>query len=345
MMRGAIRKEKRMSTHVLLTAVLIAGGSLARQAAPAPADPDLVLSREDVQEVRKPAHHLGQVTVAEKDGAALVQVRADGEIGKLGILELKNPARLALDLRGVSGRFDKVAGASFVVAISDFCSAQIRRWSNPEEWNKIHVVRCTVDDAFFDQAMPVAPNSKTFICVGRLSAQKGQLLLLEAAARLKATGAQFELVLAGDGEMRTEVDQFISKQHLGSIVRVTGWIDGGRIRQELLAATALVLPSFAEGLPVVIMEAMALRRPVISTYVAGIPELVRADEHGWLVPAGDVEALVQAMQACIDCPNETLERMGNAARGQVLLLHHADNEASQLKRHLNRAIETSSIPT
>ncbi len=106
-----------MSTHVFLTAVLIAGGSLARQAAPAPADPDLVLSREDVQEVRKPAHRLGQVTVAEKDGAALVQVRADGEIGKLGILELKNPARLALDLRGVSGRFDKVAGASLVKGV------------------------------------------------------------------------------------------------------------------------------------------------------------------------------------------------------------------------------------
>jgi type IV pilus assembly protein PilQ len=116
-MRGAIRKEKRMSTHVFLTAVLIAGGSLARQAAPAPADPDLVLSREDVQEVRKPAHQLGQVTVVEKDRVALVQVRADGEIGKLGILELKNPARLALDLRGVSGRFDKVAGASLVKGV------------------------------------------------------------------------------------------------------------------------------------------------------------------------------------------------------------------------------------
>jgi type IV pilus assembly protein PilQ len=116
-MRGAIRKEKRMSTHVFLAAVLIAGSSLARQAAPPPADPDLVLSREDVQEVRKPAHQLGQVTVTERDGGALVQVKADGEIGKLGILELRNPARLALDLRGVSGRFDKVAGVSLVKGV------------------------------------------------------------------------------------------------------------------------------------------------------------------------------------------------------------------------------------
>jgi len=116
-MRGAIRKEKRMSTHVFLATALIAGSSLAQKAAPAAADPDLVLSREDVQEVRRPAHRLGQVTVAEKDGGALVQVRADGEIGKLGILELKNPARLALDLRGVSGRFDKVVGASLVKGV------------------------------------------------------------------------------------------------------------------------------------------------------------------------------------------------------------------------------------
>jgi len=241
---------------------------------------------------------------------------------------------------------EKIRRSSFVVAISSFGRSQLFRLVEPKYWPKIHVVHCGLDSAFFEDSAPESKLSvPRFICAGRLCEQKGQLLLLEAAARLKATGAQFELVLAGDGEMRTEVDQFISKQHLGSIVRVTGWIDGGRIRQELLAATALVLPSFAEGLPVVIMEAMALRRPVISTYVAGIPELVRADEHGWLVPAGDVEALVQAMQACIDCPNETLERMGNAARGQVLLLHHADNEASQLKRHLNRAIETSSIPT
>ncbi len=75
----------------------------------------------------------------------------------------------------------------------------------------------------------------------------------------------------------------------------------------------MVLPSFAEGLPVVIMEAMALRRPVISTYVAGIPELVRPGIDGWLVPAGDVEALAEAMQACLEAPVEELARMGEAA--------------------------------
>ena len=105
-------------------------------------------------------------------------------------------------------------------------------------------------------------------------------------------GTEFGLVLAGDGELRDDIEALVVEHRLEERVRITGWIDGEQVRDEILAARALVLPSFAEGLPVVIMEAMALRRPVISTFVAGIPELVAPGEHGWLVPAGDVEALV-----------------------------------------------------
>jgi colanic acid/amylovoran biosynthesis glycosyltransferase len=102
------------------------------------------------------------------------------------------------------------------------------------------------------------------------------------------------------------------------------------VRDEILAARALVLPSFAEGLPVVLMEAMALRRPVISTYVAGIPELIDPGEHGWLVPAGDVEALASAMQTCLAAPAETIVGMGEAARTRVLARHDVDKEAGKL---------------
>jgi glycosyltransferase involved in cell wall biosynthesis len=91
-----------------------------------------------------------------------------------------------------------------------------------------------------------------------------------------------------------------------------------------------VLPSFAEGLPVVVMEAMALRRPVITTYVAGIPELVHAPDHGWLVPAGDVGALADAMAACLAAAPDVLARMGDAARRRVLERHDVDTEAAKL---------------
>jgi glycosyltransferase involved in cell wall biosynthesis len=105
-----------------------------------------------------------------------------------------------------------------------------------------------------------------------------------------------------------------------------------------LAARALVLPSLAEGLPVVIMEAMALRRPIISTYIAGIPELVHDGEHGWLVPSGDVDALADAMRACLNAPAETLVRMGEAAQKRVLLRHSVDTEAVKLVNLFEAAI-------
>jgi len=90
------------------------------------------------------------------------------------------------------------------------------------------------------------------------------------------------------------------------------------------------LPSFAEGLPVVIMEAMALRRPVLTTYVAGIPELVRPGENGWLFPAGAVDELAQAMAECLAQPADVLQRMGEAAYQRVLQRHDIDTEAAKL---------------
>jgi glycosyltransferase involved in cell wall biosynthesis len=113
-------------------------------------------------------------------------------------------------------------------------------------------------------------------------------------------------------------------------VRITGWIGASQVRDEIAAARALVLPSFAEGLPVVIMEAMALKRPVVSTFVAGIPELVSTGEQGVLIPAGDVAALAGAMRVCLETPAEKLRQMGIAGRQRVMARHNVDNEAEKL---------------
>ena len=121
-------------------------------------------------------------------------------------------------------------------------------------------------------------------------------MLVEAAHRLAGAGVDFELVLVGDGEMRSDIEVLIGRYELQDKVRVTGHVTSEQLLEEILAARGSALPSFAEGLPMTIMEAMALNRPVISTYVAGIPELVHPGEHGWLVPAGDVSALAEAMQ-------------------------------------------------
>jgi glycosyltransferase involved in cell wall biosynthesis len=197
-------------------------------------------------------------------------------------------------------------------------------------WHKVDVVHCGLDKAFHDVPAVPVPAGPRLVCVGRLCEQKGQLLLVRAAALVKARGIPFEVILAGDGEMRAQIEQEVTRLGLSAHVHITGWVSSARVRDELLAARALVLPSFAEGLPVVIMEAMALRRPVLSTYVAGIPELVLNGETGWMFPAGDVEALANAMAACLTAPRGELDAMGEAGRERVLARHDVDTEAAKL---------------
>ena len=130
--------------------------------------------------------------------------------------------------------------------------------------------------------------------------------------------------------MRKELEQRIVQLGLSAHVRITGWISGDMVRNEILAARALVLPSFAEGLPVVLMEALALRRPVLTTYIAGIPELVRAGENGWLFPAGSLEEMEQALRECLSMSAAELQRMGDAGFERVARRHSVDLEASKL---------------
>ena len=232
--------------------------------------------------------------------------------------------------RGLSLR-EKVVDAAFVVAISDYCSAQLRRWADPLDWQKIHVVHCAVAPEFFERAAPIPAASRTLLSVGRLSAQKGQLVLLDALARLLAEGVDVRLVLAGDGEMRGELERAIRTRRLEGHVTITGWVDEPEVRRLLVAARALVQPSFAEGLPVVLMEALAMRRPVIATQVAGVPELVIPGQNGWLVPAGNVDELAAAMRAALAASRERLDGMGRAGARRVRQRHDAGTEAGRLE--------------
>ena len=228
------------------------------------------------------------------------------------------------------GLGEKIRRAEFVVAISSFGRSQLQRWVDYACWPKIHVVHCAVEREFHEVPRVPVPEARRLVCVGRLCEQKGQLLLIEAAHRLAASGLQFELVLAGDGEMRPAIEALIERHRLSNHVRITGWISSDDVRREILAARGLVLPSFAEGLPVVLMEAMALGRPVLSTYVGGIPELVRPGKDGWLFPAGSLDGLAAAMESALRCAPEELARMGEAARARAIERHSTDVEAGKL---------------
>jgi glycosyltransferase involved in cell wall biosynthesis len=123
-------------------------------------------------------------------------------------------------------------------------------------------------------------------------------------------------------------------------MRITGWLSGAQVKQMLLNARAMVLPSLAEGLPVALMEAMALGRPVLSTYIAGIPELVQPGRNGWLVPAGDADALAHALAQVLAMPLAELARMGHHGKQDVARLHSLEREVAMLGQHFQQAIAT-----
>lgn len=225
---------------------------------------------------------------------------------------------------------EKIARAQFVVAVSSYGRSQLMRWATPAAWPKIHVVHCGVDADFLNAAIPDLPDTPRLLCVGRLAEQKGQLLLIEAAARLKTENLDFQLILAGDGPLRPQIEALIGRYDLASRVTVTGWLTNAQIREQIINARVMILPSFAEGLPVVLMEAMALRRPVISTFVAGIPELVETQKTGYLVPAGCVDRLDEAMRWALTEDVERLREMGRRGAEQVARQHDAHLEAQKL---------------
>lgn len=235
---------------------------------------------------------------------------------------------------------EKLADAAFTVLVSSYGRAQAMRWVSPAHFDRLEVVHCTVDDAFFEDVEPIdALAPLEFVCVGRLTPQKGPLLLLEAFARVRESFPEARLVLAGDGELRAIVEERIAALGLTGCIEITGWVDESQVRAALDRARVLVLPSFAEGLPVVIMEALARQRPVLSTYVAGIPELVRPDENGWLVPPGDVAALSDALVRIASTPVSELRKMGAAGAERVRAEHAVENEAARLDRLLRAAAE------
>lgn len=228
----------------------------------------------------------------------------------------------------------KIRAATFVTAISSYGRSQLMRWSDPDHWDRIGVVRCGLDRDFLDAAPePVAAKSSEFVCVARLSAQKGLALLIAACERLRESGEHFTLTIVGDGELRASLEADIARRKLGDVIKMAGVRSAAEIREHLNGSRAFVLPSFAEGLPVVIMEALALQRPVIATAVAGIPELVDGS-CGWLIPAGSEEALAGAMAAALHEPAEELSAKGAVGRERVFNMHDADRNAADLLERL-----------
>jgi len=235
----------------------------------------------------------------------------------------------------------KIREARFVVGVSEFGRSQLER-SCGDLRDKIRVVRCGVDEALLREEPAPFPAVPRVVCVGRLCEAKGQWLLVEAARLLALRAASFEIAIVGEGPLRADLEARIARHGLGERVRLLGALPEESVKQQIREARALVLPSFAEGLPVVIMEALALGRPVLSTTVAGIPELVEPGVTGWLVAPGDPAALADALEQLLLAKDEELAALGRAGAARVAQQHDARREAARLAASFREAAAAAS---
>lgn len=231
----------------------------------------------------------------------------------------------------------KLSNASFAVAISNFCKMKLMYIGGFRHADKIHVIHCGVDTKEFDASAIEGDVGQTFVCVGRLCRAKGQALIPAAVSLLKTDFPDVRVILIGDGESRREVEDSIAAHGVRQNVEIRGWAPNSTVRDLIRSSRSLLLPSFAEGLPIVIMESLAMGRPVISTYIAGIPELLDS-ECGWIIPAGSVEKIAEAMRGALDANSTTLSRLGAVGRARVIAGFDVDDNARILAGHFDEAI-------
>ncbi|MFN3129448.1 glycosyltransferase family 4 protein [Roseibium sp.] len=228
----------------------------------------------------------------------------------------------------------KIQNATFVLAISDYCKNLLASFTQRAEDNeKIHIARCGIKLDDYRPQPPVSATHNTFVCVGRLCPEKGQVHFPAAVSTLKADYPDIKVILVGDGESRADVEAAIKEHAVEDHIVLHGWGSNTEVQDFIKSSRALVLPSYAEGLPIVLMEALALTRPVITTTIAGIPELVNAS-CGWLIEPGDENALAEAFRSALSADPKTLQEMGETGRQRVTAMHDISDLAQALCKHL-----------
>jgi colanic acid/amylovoran biosynthesis glycosyltransferase len=261
-----------------------------------------------------------------RSGCRHLHVHFATEVANVGYLAAKIfGIDLTLTVHGPDEFYDvtrhalakKIEAASLVCCISYFTRGQLMKLTAPDQWHKFHVVRLGVDIREFTP-QPFRPLPETFevLCVGRLVPAKGQHILLRSMLELSTLGYNVRLRLVGDGPDRESLERYCREHGLEAQVCFEGAVNQDRVRDYFRSADLFVLASFAEGIPVVLMEAMASEVACISTSITGIPELIRNGIDGVLVPSSDEHSLTKAIVTLIDNP-DLRRRLGKAGRARV----------------------------
>jgi colanic acid/amylovoran biosynthesis glycosyltransferase len=267
-------------------------------------------------------------------------------------IEPKRPWSWSFTLHGPAEFFDvshfrlaeKLRRAQFVVCITDYTRSQLMALSHPEVWDKLHVIHVGIPIEQFtrsEHARRLSENP-TILFIGRLVPEKGHAVLLEAAGLLAERGRRVNVTLAGDGPHRPTLERYAEQLGLASQVSFPGAVGQEEIHAMYADASIFCMPSFAEGLPGVLMEAMAMEVPVVSTWITGVPELIDDGRTGLLVTPGRADELADALERLLADPALCRET-GLAAREKVIREFNTESSAEQLHALFKRQLapETS----
>lgn len=235
---------------------------------------------------------------------------------------------------------EKAARAAFVACISDFARSQLMCFAAPDHWDRLAVVHCGIRPERYGTGTRDGTN---LLFVGRLAGVKGVPVLFEALVSLRRTHPDLRLTLIGDGPERAALESRARLLGIADHVDFLGYKSQTEVANALRDADIFVLPSFAEGVPVVLMEAMASELPVVTTRIAGVPELVRDGDSGLLVPPGDADALRAALTRLLDSP-DLRRRMGRVGRATVASGYNVGIEAAWLSDLFRASAEGRALP-
>lgn len=231
----------------------------------------------------------------------------------------------------------KIEKALFVCCISHFCRSQAMIFATFEKWERMHIIHCGVDPDLFNLVSHDKP-SKRLLYVGRLAVNKGLPILLQSLITLKASHPELILTVVGDGAERKKLTQMTEQLGLKEQVKFVGYQSQAEVREHLQHTDVFVLPSFAEGVPVVLMEAMAAGVPVVATQIAGIGELVEEGISGYLVPPGDPISLSQRIEILL-IDSELRAKFGFSGRRKVEEEFNLNLECDRLYRVMSSALK------
>jgi glycosyltransferase involved in cell wall biosynthesis len=235
---------------------------------------------------------------------------------------------------------EKIIAADFIFCISHYARSQVMKLSPVQAWSKLDICRLGVDPQRFTPQPNIQQHTHChLLCVGRLTAAKGQAILLKAVAQLHSQGSPMRLTLVGMGPDEHSLKAYAALLGISEQVDFTGAVDQDHILDYYHAADIFVLPSFAEGLPVVLMEAMAMEIPCITTAITGVPELIDNGVDGILVAASDVVGLTAAITK-LASDSDLRRQLGQAGRRKVLARYDLQQNTQLLFAAFNKRLQS-----